>query len=129
MNVGKVTELNYERLEWIGDAYIELAATLFISQTFPFNTAGQNAQLRELLVKNVTLADFARTYGFHRRANLPDSFDDVYTFTNSASEQQQIKVLGDIFEAYVAAVILSDPVRIIVLSRIRHSNGILFRPI
>lgn len=102
-----VTELNYERLEWIGDVYIELAATLLISQTFPFLTAGKSAQMRESLVKNVTLAGYARKYGLDKRATLPEAFTGSGGVV--AKEQLRIKVLGDIFEAYVAAVVLSDP--------------------
>jgi ribonuclease-3 len=90
-NVGKVTELNYERLEWLGDAYIELAATLLISQTFPFKTAGKCAQLRERLVKNVTLAGYARKYGFDKRATLPAVFMEGNNSRNSAKDDQQIK--------------------------------------
>jgi ribonuclease-3 len=105
-NPGKITELNYERLEWIGDVYIELAATLLISQTFPFHTVGKCAQIRESLVKNVTLADYARKYGFDKRASVPEAFTPSALVP--AKEHLRVKVLGDIFEAYVAAVVLSD---------------------
>lgn len=90
--VGTATELNYERLEWLGDAYIELAATLLISQTFPFKTAGKSAQLRERLVKNITLAGYARKYGFDKRATLPDVFLEANNSRNSAKGEQHIKV-------------------------------------
>ncbi|KAK6845529.1 hypothetical protein PG995_015639 [Apiospora arundinis] len=65
-------EMSYERLEWVGDAYLEMFATIFIYQTFPNLPAGRCSQ--------------------HR----------------GQGEDTQ-KVLGDIFEAYVAGVILGDP--------------------
>ncbi|KAI9053847.1 hypothetical protein LZ554_002795 [Drepanopeziza brunnea f. sp. 'monogermtubi'] len=98
---GKPTELNYERLEWVGDAYIELFATLLISQTFPNLGPGKCSQLRERLVKNSTLAEFSVYYGFDKRLRMPP--------VKPGQPEDRRKVMGDIFEAYVAAVILSDP--------------------
>lgn len=103
MGRGAPTDLSYERLEWVGDAYIELIATLLISQTFPALGPGKASQLREQLVKNVTLSGFSYHYGFDTRARLPVSIE-------SASREDKTKIMGDIFEAYVAAIILSDPV-------------------
>ncbi|KAK6609520.1 RNase3 domain-containing protein [Botrytis cinerea] len=98
-----VTDLSYERLEWVGDAYIYTISTLLISQTFPALLPGKCSQLRERLVKNVTLADFARKYGFEKRAKLPE--DTIHPM----KEPEKIKAMGDIFEAYVAAIVLADP--------------------
>ncbi|KAL5352853.1 hypothetical protein ACLOAV_002801 [Pseudogymnoascus australis] len=91
---------SYERLEWVGDAYIYLLTTLLISKTFPALQPGRCAQLRELCLKNETLASYARQYGFDKRYQIPKDF---------AVNTPQTKVLGDVFEAYVAAVIYSDP--------------------
>ena len=102
---GRLTDLSYERLEWVGDAYLYLTSTLFISQTFPSFLPGKCSQLRERLVKNVTLADYARQYGFEKRA----VFSEKTSLWNSAKENDKTKILGDIFEAYVAAIVLSDP--------------------
>ncbi|KFX86658.1 hypothetical protein V490_08966 [Pseudogymnoascus sp. VKM F-3557] len=92
---------SYERLEWVGDAYIYLLSTLLISKTFPALQPGRCAQLRELCVKNETLASYARQYGFDKRCQIPKDF---------AAKSPQTKILGDVFEAYVAAVIYSDPI-------------------
>ncbi|KAA8573492.1 hypothetical protein EYC84_005077 [Monilinia fructicola] len=104
---GKVSDLSYERLEWVGDAYIYTTSTLLISQTFPALLPGKCSQLRERLVKNVTLADYAHRYGFEKRARLPDSLLPGAKYT--IKDQNNTKVMGDIFEAYVAAIVLSDP--------------------
>lgn len=107
---------SYERLEWIGDAYVELTATLLIAQTFTTYPPGKCATIRESLVKNASLAAYARNYDFHSRARLPPEFA---TATNSSNDgavlgmpkqprQDRNKVMGDIFEAYVAGVVLSD---------------------
>lgn len=102
---GRPTDLSYERLEWVGDAYVYLISTLLISQTFPFLTPGKSSQMRERLVKNITLADFSRQYGFEQRLQLPDQLRETMT-----KEHDRMKIMGDVFEAYVAAVVLSDPV-------------------
>src|SRR5690606_10445636 len=62
---------------------------------------GQISQLRELLVKNETLAEFATDYGFDRRLSVP--------LDHRGQAKRWIKIKGDVFEAYVAAVILSNP--------------------
>lgn len=104
---GAVTDLSYERLELVGDAYLYLTSTLLISQTFPHFTPGKSSQMRERLVKNLTLADYSRQYGFDKRARLPCELTGESLVPAKAHERT--KVLGDMFEAYVAAVILSDP--------------------
>ncbi|KAI1002081.1 hypothetical protein K3495_g6125 [Podosphaera aphanis] len=94
--------LNYEQLELIGDAYMELIATLLISQTFPNLSPGKQCQIREMLVKNITLANYSLHYKFDKRLKMDWALLQSTSIT-------KVKVLGDVFEAYVAAVILSDP--------------------
>lgn len=105
---GRSTELNYERLEWIGDAYLYVTSSLLISKTFQALPPGKASQMREMLVKNVTLSEYAKHYGFHTRARLPPEFSGK---TKHGPKAQEVtKVMGDIFEAYVGSVILSDPI-------------------
>lgn len=63
--------ITYERLEFIGDAYIELIATRLIDDRCDSLPAGRLSQLRELLVKNETLAEFSRAYAFDKRVEVP----------------------------------------------------------
>ena len=108
--VSRPGELSYERLEWVGDAYLEMFATIFIYQTFPNLPAGRCSQHREYLVKNETLSKYTKAYGLDKRIIFPKEFDMGSSGKgNSAKEKTYKKVLGDIFEAYVAAVVLSDP--------------------
>lgn len=96
---------SYDRLEFIGDAYIEVVATRIIFSRFPQLPAGRLSQQRELLVKNETLAEYALAYGFDEKASLPDDI----RVPGKNSRKIWTKTMGDIFEAYVAALILSDP--------------------
>lgn len=100
-------ELSYERLEFLGDAYIELLATRLIFSRFPSLPAGSQSQLRELLVKNETLAEYSRAYGFDKRVEvgaMEAMLEDGRK--KFAGNKGFNKVLGDVFEAYVAAVVL-----------------------
>lgn len=99
---GDTSSLSYDRLEILGDAYLELIATKLIWNRFQNLPSGRISQLRELLVKNETLAEYATLYGFDHRASVPED--------HLRQPKRWTKTKGDIFEAYVAAVILSDPV-------------------
>ncbi|EER40533.1 RNase3 domain-containing protein [Histoplasma capsulatum var. duboisii H88] len=99
-NTASLPEKNYERMELLGDAYIEIIATRLVWDTFPRLPAGRLSQIRELLVKNETLAEYTSLYGLDQKLQVPPNIrDQVKTWT---------KIKGDLFEAYVAAVILSN---------------------
>lgn len=106
-------EMDYERLEFIGDAYLYLISSAFIYQTFPALSPGRCSQLRERLVKNETLSEFTVQYNLDRRARLPTEYQpggrpSQTGAGTSASKKERKKILGDLFEAYTAAVILGD---------------------
>lgn len=96
-----IGDLTYERLEFLGDAYLEVIATRLIFSRYPHLAAGRQAQIRERLVKNDTLTQFSTAYGFQNRLQA-----GVY---EKGATKASGKILADVFEAYVAAVILSDP--------------------
>ena len=102
MTAGRLGDLSYERLEWVGDTYLELTCTLLIAQTFPALLPGKCSQLRERCVKNVTLASYARHYGLDKRAQIPV---EILNSHHPSKESDMTKIMGDIFEAYVAAVV------------------------
>lgn len=96
-------EQNYDRLEVLGDAYVEVIATRLIWDQFKDLPAGRMSQVREDLVKNETLAGFASQYGFDKRVSVSVPEEQ------KAQPKRWLKIRGDVFEAYVAAVILSNP--------------------
>ena len=96
------THLNcYENLEFLGDAYIEIIASRLIHRSFPDLAVGQWAQLRESLVCNDNLAKYSRAYGFDKQV--------VVTQPERETPKTFTKILADVFEAYVAAIMLSEP--------------------
>lgn len=91
---------SYERLEFLGDAYIEIIATRLIYSRFWHLPPGRLSQVREMVVKNETLAQYSVAYGFDKRVQIPP--------TTLLGTKLWTKTMGDVFEAYVAAVILAD---------------------
>lgn len=109
---------NYERLEWLGDAYLQVMATAYIYNSFPDQSPGRCAQLRERLVRNEALAKFTIHYGLLDVAHLPADLNMApakrgirrpHHQEKTAAEKTAIKVCGDLFESYVAALVLDGP--------------------
>lgn len=105
-----VEHTSYERLELLGDAYLELFASRLIFTRLAHLTAGRMSQIRELLVKNETLAEYAQAYGFEKRVSTADMQHMQKELKQNVIKSNKgfNKILGDVFEAYVAAVVLSD---------------------
>lgn len=101
---------NYETLEFLGDAFIYHAASEIITQTFPQLTPGRKSQLREGLLRNSNLSQYTTHYGIEKRANFPPEFTDnaPQRGTKVATKERE-KVNGDLFEAYVGALIRARP--------------------
>lgn len=102
------SDLTYERLEFLGDAYIELFASRLIYESYSHLPAGRMSQVRELLVKNETLAELSRSYGFHERIAVGAEIGELVRDSRGRGNKGYNKIVGDVFEAYVAAVVLSD---------------------
>lgn len=88
---------------------MEIIAGILIYSTFTSHTSGKCSSIREMLVKNETISQYALHYGFEARLNVPDEFLVGSDPKHKAKNGSKMKVLADVFEAYVAAVIQSDP--------------------
>lgn len=102
------SDLTYERLEFLGDAYIELFASRLIYESYSHLPAGRMSQVRELLVKNETLAELSRSYGFDQKIAVGAEIGELVRDSRGKGNKGYNKIVGDVFEAYVAAVVLSD---------------------
>ncbi|KAF4984674.1 hypothetical protein FZEAL_190 [Fusarium zealandicum] len=103
---------NYETLEWYGDAILEMISTEFVMQIFEDHLpVGRCSQIREQLVRNITLAEYYRQYGFEKKTRLPTDLGSMEQLIRTKPRDRDvIKIQGDVFEAYVGAVVRSDPV-------------------
>ncbi|KEF52416.1 uncharacterized protein A1O9_11657 [Exophiala aquamarina CBS 119918] len=96
---------SYDRLEFLGDAYLEVIASELIFDRFSTLPAGRMSQVRESLIKNETLSRLTEAYGWDKKMKNSQQL-------HRESAQAWVKIKGDVFEAYVAAVVLS------------HQNGL-----
>ena len=109
-HIGNLRESNtvqsYERLEYLGDSYIELIARRLAFQYFPEHMEGKLSTLCQELVRNETLSRFSFAYGFDDRLQVP-----AHYFENRSKDfsQKFSKLFGDVFEAYAAGLVLTDP--------------------
>ncbi|KAF5019353.1 hypothetical protein F66182_8642 [Fusarium sp. NRRL 66182] len=100
---------NYEKLEWYGDAALEMISTELVMETFDHLPVGRCSQIREQLVRNITLSEYYRQYGMAKRTRLPKDMGTMEDLIRTKPRDRDvIKIQGDIFEAYVGAVIKSD---------------------
>ncbi|KAH6955189.1 hypothetical protein HG530_015831 [Fusarium avenaceum] len=101
---------NYETLEWYGDSVLEMVSTELVFETFRhYLPAGRCSQVREQLVRNLTLADYYRQYGMQHKTQLPKHLGSMADLIHHKGRNRDvIKIQGDIFEAYVGAVVKSD---------------------
>ncbi len=88
---------NYERLEHLGDAVLELAVTYWLYRDFPHFGPGQMSILRAELVRAETLARFAR------QLELPWAVQ-MSLRADSRGLRQRTTVLSDVFEAVLGAL-------------------------
>ncbi|MBE9040900.1 ribonuclease III [Oscillatoriales cyanobacterium LEGE 11467] len=90
---------NYEKLEFVGDAAIRLAAAEFLWQTYPNFEVGEFAAIRSVLVSDRILAQIARSYGLERYLLVAGSA--------TGDKAGMASRLADALEAIAAALYLS----------------------
>lgn len=93
------SEGSYERLEFLGDAVLDLIITEVIFDLFPQKNEGFLTKLRAKLVKGEALAMYAR------KLNLSDLMI-LGERVRGQGVEQSTSVLADVFEALVGALYL-----------------------
>jgi ribonuclease-3 len=92
---------NNERLEFLGDAVLELVAAEWLFQQFPQHFEGQLTMLRMRLTRTESLADYALSCGLDRYVRLAKGDE------NQGARASQ-RVLGNAFEALLGALYLDQ---------------------
>ena len=95
----KGQEDNYERLEFLGDAVLGLAASQWLYARFPAATEGRLAKLKSFLVSAPALADFARSAGLGERLRLGVGEE-------RSGGRDKTSILADSLEALFGAIYL-----------------------
>lgn len=92
-------DLNYEQLEFVGDAVIRLAAADFLFERFPKASEGELSAIRSVLVSDRTLSQVAESYGLGRYLRVAAS-----AANDKIGEETRMAAA---FEAVLAALYLS----------------------
>lgn len=90
---------NYERLEFLGDAVLELTVSEFLYNNYPQKREGEMTRTRAALVCEPTLASCARAF------DLP-SFLMLGKGEDATGGRQKDSILCDVFEAIAGALYL-----------------------
>ncbi|KAJ8100879.1 ribonuclease III domain-containing protein [Lipomyces tetrasporus] len=90
---------HYERLEFIGDSFINHVMSRLVYLQFPGAREGELTTLRIHLISNSTLNTWAKLYGFDKRLLVSASA------AKSTNVLVDVKSVADTFEAYVAGLL------------------------
>lgn len=95
--------LNYERLEFLGDAVLELVTSEFLYKKFPTLPEGDLTKLRASIVCEPTLVKIAKELNIHN-----------YIYLGKGEEKtggrERPALLADIFESFIGALYLEKGV-------------------
>ena len=91
--------MDYQRLEFLGDAVLELAVTTFIYDEYPSATEGEMTLLRAAVVSEPALASIAESWGLCDRLLLGRGEE-------LSGGRGKRSILSDVVESLLAAVYL-----------------------
>ena len=96
------SSLHYERLEFLGDSYMNYCVTKILYKRLPDLREGELTRFRSQIISNDNIRHYAMMYGFHDRILLSYGAekDDV---------REQGKKIADIFEAYIGGILTDQP--------------------
>lgn len=90
-----------ERLEFLGDAVLQLIISKYLYKTYPQLPEGEMSKMRSSFVREESLAGFSRVCGF-----------DQYLLLGKGEEKSggrnRDTILGDAFEAFLGALLLDQ---------------------
>lgn len=90
---------HYQRLEFLGDAVLELAISRRLYEKLPQGSEGKMTRIRAALVREETLADAARKLGIGPLIRLSNGEE-------RSGGREKNSILADVMESVIAAVYL-----------------------
>jgi ribonuclease III len=94
-------EISNERLEFLGDAVLELSCTKFLYDRFPDEDEGVLTAYRSALVKTTSLADIARKLGLGEKLYMSKGEE-------ATGGRENIGILANTMEAFIGALYLDQ---------------------
>ena len=88
--------INYEKLEFFGDAVLRLAASIFIEKKYPEMTVGERSELRAQIVSDAWLTKLGKKIGIEKLIiKGPKALGD---------ENSKNTIIGEATEAFIGAL-------------------------
>jgi ribonuclease-3 len=101
LNESKEFNDSNERLEYLGDAVLELATSHFLFNTYPDFQEGMLTNMRAALVRTESLGDTALNLGFDKLLLMSKGEE-------ATGGRQNRSILADTFEAFLGAIYLDQ---------------------
>jgi ribonuclease-3 len=111
---------HYERLEFLGDAYLQSITSHILYSRFQTIREGSLSEMRQNLVSNKPLAKYAELYDMHKKIRSGGSLQ--------VTKDNMTKIVADCFEAYLGAVILDHDDRYVGIKVVTEWLEKLFEP-
>lgn len=92
-------DFSYETLEFLGDSILNFHTTLFIYNQFPDFSEGQMSKLKQLMIKESTLAEISKKISLAEFVKLGEGEKKNGGF-------EKTSILADIFESFLGALYL-----------------------
>ena len=89
---------SYERLEFLGDAVLDLIAAEILFNRYPKKDEGFLTKIRAKLVRGETLSDLSKKLGFEDLMEIDD---------NKVVSKISKNILADVFESIIAAIYIT----------------------
>ena len=90
-------DVSYERLEFLGDAILNLIVANYLYMRFPEQNEGFLSKIRTRIVNGKMLGSLAEKIGFNKFAIISKQVED-------ANGRNNYKIMEDIFEAFIGAL-------------------------
>ncbi len=100
----KSTNLHYERLEYLGDAVLELVVSRELFSLYPQASEGQLTQMRAAVVSRRHLAQLAKQLGWGAEVQLSSNLE-------SQGGRESEAILANTFETIIGAVMMDSQYR------------------
>lgn len=95
-----------ERLEFLGDAVLQLLISEYLYETYPDRPEGDLSKLRSTIVREESLAGFSRDCSFPAYLRLGKGEE-------KSGGRDRDTILGDAFEAFLGALLLDQGVQVV----------------
>lgn len=95
-----IQQNSYERLEYLGDAVVEIIISNYLYQRYPTDDEGFLSRMRVSLVNRIALAHLSRVLGLSKWLIISKTLED------KESGRLKEAYLEDIFEAFIGAIFM-----------------------